>query len=156
MTAGPYPALPMDLGDFLFTVASQYDPRDGISSPVQRLLRAAPAKLLEHLPDDITARGDGGTTVPLLIPRVGFFCSDARGWNSGLHVVYLFTDPGIVLSINQGVVEPVERLGRFDAGRVLRHTHARVRAGPGGDRPRGLASALAVGLPGVPAPAAEE
>lgn len=105
----------MELRALLDGINREYDRTLGFDSRAQQLLKSAGQALTRWIPSGYLAQGSGGKGNPALIPWIAVFDPDETTTaRRGMYVVYLFAADGsrTYLTLNQGISELVERLGR--------------------------------------------
>ncbi|MEX5268885.1 MrcB family domain-containing protein [Kocuria sabuli] len=120
----------MQLRELIETIGATYDRKLPMSSPPQQLLRSARRELPQWIPSDYMIKGSGGNGNGAESPWIAVFnpaeTSTAR---RGMYVVYLFAADlkQVFLTLNQGVTEIGERLGRREARTALQREAAQIR-----------------------------
>lgn len=113
----------MDLRELLAGIATTYDRSAGMQSPAQGLLRNASKPVLASvLPAGYLVKGSGGQGAAAIVPWIAVFNPDETDRaQHGMYVVYLFKADmtQVVLSLNQGVTELVERFGTTEGRKRL-------------------------------------
>jgi hypothetical protein len=120
----------MQLRDVLGQIGEKYDRRLPMSSEAQQLLRRAGTELATLVPGTYLVEGSGGKGNAAVSPWIAVFNpEETTTARRGMYVVYLYAaDMSTVsLSLNQGVTEIGERLGRARARRALRDEAAVIR-----------------------------
>jgi len=141
----------MDLSDFILDVAATYDRADGLDTPTQHLLRAAPEHLAEHVPEGTKVVGSGGKGMATYTPWVGFFDPDETSSPQyGVYVVYLFSEDleHVTLTLNQGMERLRKDYGDKVARELLRAEAAAIRALLDPESLRGLNLGMDLGSKG--------
>ena len=98
----------MELGDFIRTIAENYDRRAGVGSPTIAMLKQADHLLEEHTPGGFVARGSIGAANAPIVPWFAFLDPDETDSPTyGIYVVYLFSADlkAVSLSLNQGCTQ---------------------------------------------------
>ena len=120
----------MQLRELIGTIGATYDRNLPMSSKAQQLLRSTPRELPQWIPGDYKVKGSGGNGNGAESPWIAVFnpaeTSTAR---RGMYVVYLFAADmdQVFLTLNQGVTEIGERLGRKEARMALQREAAQIR-----------------------------
>jgi hypothetical protein len=121
----------VELRSFLATIGQSYDRSQGMSSPAQQLLRSAQTELLQWIPAGYRPEGSGGRGAAAFVPWIAVFDPDETdGARHGMYVVYLFAEDmqTVVLSLNQGVTELVERYKTAGGRQRLKNQADAIRA----------------------------
>ena len=121
----------MRLRELIERIGQAYDRTLPMNSEAQVLLRGAGGELAKWLPAGYTAEGSGGKGNPAICPWIAVFDPDETSTaRHGMYVVYLFAADmsTVALSLNQGVTEIGEKLGRPRARAALRAEAAEIRA----------------------------
>jgi hypothetical protein len=113
-------------------IGAKYDRRLPMSSEAQMLLRQARAEFEQWIPAGCRAEGSGGKgNRAAVTPRIAVFNTDETvTTRRGIHVAYLFAADmsTVTLTLNQGIAEIAEQLGRARARRALEREAADIRA----------------------------
>ncbi|WP_433299658.1 MrcB family domain-containing protein [Actinoplanes sp. CA-030573] len=120
----------MQLRELVGTIGRTYDRNLPMSSEAQRLLRGASQELRQWVSGDYQIKGSGGNGNAAESPWIGIFNPvETTTARRGMYVVYLFAaDMGqVFLTLNQGVTEIGERLGRRAARVALQGEAAQIR-----------------------------
>ncbi|HEY7225484.1 MAG TPA: DUF3578 domain-containing protein [Micromonosporaceae bacterium] len=119
----------MRLRSLIGKIGAKYDRQLPMSSEAQGLLRRAGVEFEQWIPAGHRAQGSGGRGRAAVIPSIVIFTvgEEAR---SGLFVAYLFAADmsTVTLSLNQGINEIAEEVGRAEARRTLASAAADIRA----------------------------
>src|SRR5262245_48668393 len=102
-----------------------------MSSEAQMLLRQARDEFEQWLPAGDQAEGGGGKGRAALTPRIAIFDAvEAATARTGIYVAYVFAADmsTVTLTLNQGIAEIAEHLGRAGARRTLAWEAADIRA----------------------------
>ncbi|GAB1641430.1 MrcB family domain-containing protein [Krasilnikovia sp. MM14-A1259] len=121
----------MQLRDLIGTIGATYDRHLPMSSEAQLLLRSAPRELPQWIPGGYMVTGSGGIGGGAISPWIGVFNpAETTTAQKGMYVVYLFAADmkRVYLTLNQGVTEISERLGRQAARNALNQEAAQIRA----------------------------
>lgn len=121
----------MELREIVKLVGLAYDKAHDFGSPAQVALRTAKDEFRQWLPVGYTPVGSGGKGAPAAVPWIAVFNPDETTTaRRGMYVVYLFAEDRktVYLSLNQGVTELVEGLGRPQAREKLRGQGDAIRA----------------------------
>jgi MrcB-like, N-terminal domain/Glycosyl hydrolases family 25 len=113
-------------------IGAKYDRRLPMSSEAQKLLRQVRIEFEQWIPAGYAAEGSGGTVGKAAVaPKIAVFNTDgAVTARRGIYVAYLFAADmsTVTLTLNQGITEIAEQLGRAGARRALVWEAADVRA----------------------------
>ncbi|HEU0240851.1 MAG TPA: DUF3578 domain-containing protein [Micromonosporaceae bacterium] len=129
----------MRLRNLISDIGAKYDRRLPMSSEAQMLLRQASVEFDQWLPAGYQAEGSGGKGSAAVIPRIAVFNQDETiTARRGIYLAYVFAaDMGTVaLTLNQGITEIAEVVGRTRARRALTWEANEIRAAL---KPRDLA-----------------
>jgi hypothetical protein len=111
-------------------IGAKYDRLLPMSSEAHDLLRKAEDEFKQWIPSGYLVEGNGGKGKPAITPRIAIFDPDqTRTTRRGLYVAYLFAadNSTVTLTLNQGVTEMAEHLGRAGARLVLAQQAATIR-----------------------------
>ncbi|MGN9845082.1 MrcB family domain-containing protein [Nonomuraea sp. H19] len=120
----------MELREFVRLVGEKYDRTLPMSSEAQQLLRQAGKEVIKWIPGTYIAEGSGGKGVGATCPWIAIFNpEETETARRGMYVVYLYAADmkSVALSLNQGVTEIGETLGRPKARQALRAQAAAIR-----------------------------
>jgi len=112
-------------------IGAKYDRLLPMSSEAHRLLRQAGAEFKQWIPPGYLVEGSGGQGKPAITPRIAIFNPDeTTTTRQGMYVAYLFAadKSTVTLTLNQGVGEMAEHLGRAGARLVLALEATTIRA----------------------------
>jgi hypothetical protein len=112
-------------------IGARYDRRLPMSSEAQMLLRQAGVEFEQWIPAGYRAEGRGGTGRAAVTPSIAVFDTDETVTvRRGMYVAYLFAADmsTVTLTLNQGITEIAEQLGRATARRTLAWEAADIRA----------------------------
>jgi GH25 family lysozyme M1 (1,4-beta-N-acetylmuramidase) len=110
-------------------IGAKYDRLLPMSSQAHRLLRQAEDEFKQWIPADHLVEGGSGESA--ITPRIAIFNpAETTSARQGLYVAYLFAadKSTVTLTLNQGVGEMAEHLGRAGARMVLAMQAATIRA----------------------------
>jgi hypothetical protein len=120
----------MELREYLSRIANTYRMEDGLDTPTQDLLKAAPAHLAEHAPAGIPDSGKRGKGLATYTPWLGFFDPDETDSpQRGMYVVYIFAQDmsRVALTLNQGMEYLRQDQGDAEARRRLANDASIIR-----------------------------
>jgi 5-methylcytosine-specific restriction enzyme MrcB-like protein len=120
----------MQLRELIERIGRQYDRKLPMDSGAQQLLRRAGDELRQWVPEGYLPVGSGGKGNGAICPWVAVFDPDeTRTAQRGMYVVYLFAADmsTVTLSLNQGVTEIGQKLGRPAGRRALKGEAAAIR-----------------------------
>lgn len=120
----------MRLRQLIGEIGTKYDRLLPMSSEAQMLLRQARAEFEQWLPAGYRAEGSGGKGRAAVTPRIAIFNADETSTTRrGIYVAYLFAadTSTVTLTLNQGIAEIAELLGRAGARRTLAWNAAEIR-----------------------------
>jgi GH25 family lysozyme M1 (1,4-beta-N-acetylmuramidase) len=112
-------------------IGAKYDRLLPMSSEAHRLLRNAEAEFKQWIPPGYLVEGSSGKGKPAITPRIAIFNRDETTTiRQGIYIAYLFTadQSAVTLTLNQGVGEMAEHLGRAAARQVLAMEATAIRA----------------------------
>jgi MrcB-like, N-terminal domain len=112
-------------------IGAKYDRLLPMSGEAHRLLRKAEAEFEQWLPPGYVVESSGGKGKPAITPRIAIFNPDETTTaRHGIYVAYLFTTDKktVTLTLNQGIGEMAEHLGRVTARLVLALEATAIRA----------------------------
>lgn len=121
----------MRLRNLIGEIGAQYDRRLPMSSEAQLLLRRADVEFEQWLPTGYRVEASGGRGRATATPRIAIVDADeTTTTRRGLYVAYLFAADmsTVALTLNQGVAEIGEHLGRAGARRFAALQAAAIRA----------------------------
>ncbi|WP_117209319.1 MrcB family domain-containing protein [Allorhizocola rhizosphaerae] len=120
----------MRLRKLIGEIGARYDRLLPMSSPAHRLLRKAEGEFEQWIPPGHLVEGSGGNDAPAITPRIAVFHRDETTTiRHGMYVAYLFAadNSTVTLTLNQGIGEMAEHLGRAGARLVLALEAATIR-----------------------------
>lgn len=120
----------MQLRDLIGTIGTTYDRNLPMSSEAQQLLRSASREFRQWVPGDYKVKGSGGNGNASESPWIAVFnTAETTTARRGMYVVYLFAADmeRVFLTLNQGVTEIGERLGRRAGRAALQREAAQIR-----------------------------
>lgn len=121
----------MRLRDLISEIGAKYDRLLPMSSPAHRLLRQAEVEFKRWIPAGYLVEGFGGNGEPAITPGISIVNPDETTTaRHGIYVAYLFAADmsTVTLTLNQGMGEMAEHLGRSRARTVLALQAATIRA----------------------------
>lgn len=121
----------MRLCKLIGEIGAKYDRLLPMSSQAHRLLRRAEVEFRQWIPSGYLVEGCGGNGEPAITPGIAIFNPDeTTTTRHGMYVAYLFAadKSTVTLTLNQGVGEMAEHLGRAGARMVLALQAATIRA----------------------------
>ena len=121
----------MELNELIVRIGQTYDRSLPMGSEAQSLLRQAGSEFKQWLPAGYLATGSGGKGNAAVGPWIAVFDPDETTTaQRGMYVVYLFSADmrSVVLSLNQGVTDIGDRLGRPAARAALKTEAAVIRS----------------------------
>jgi GH25 family lysozyme M1 (1,4-beta-N-acetylmuramidase) len=119
------------LCDLIGEIGAKYDRLLPMSSPAHRLLRRAEVEFRQWIPAGYLVEGFGGNGEPAITPGIAIVNPDETTTaRHGMYVAYLFAadKSTVTLTLNQGMGEMAEHLGRSGARMVLALQAATIRA----------------------------
>jgi hypothetical protein len=142
----------VDISDYLMAISTTYNHLDSMSSEGQLLLRGAPQRLAQFVPDRIIIQGSGGKGKPTFTPWIGFFDpSETASPENGLYVVYLFASSleHVTLSLLQGITKLSSELGAKRARQQLASDASTIRQGIPPQKAIGWSPTMDLGTKGI-------
>lgn len=121
----------MELRELIRRIGKQYDRSLPMNSEAQQLLRRAGTELRRWVPEGYLPVGSGGKGNGAVCPWISVFDPDETTTaQRGMYVVYLFAADmsTVALSLNQGVTEIGNKVGRQRARQALKAEAAAIRA----------------------------
>ncbi len=140
----------MDIGDYLIAIAEGYK-TDSVSSQGHKLLRNAALYLSPLLPGGLQVVSGGGQGRATSTPWVAVLDPDETSSpQRGIYLVYIFHADlqEVELTLNQGITETIDRLGRRAALVSLESDAESLRSSIGPSDLRGLSTTVEFGSKG--------
>ncbi|HZM77895.1 MAG TPA: DUF3578 domain-containing protein [Candidatus Limnocylindrales bacterium] len=112
----------MRLCKLISAIGAKYDRQLPMSSEAHALLRKAEAEFKQWIPSGYLVEGIGGKSKPAITPRIAIFNpAETTTTRHGIYVAYVFAadNSTVTLTLNQGVGEMADHLGRAGARLVL-------------------------------------